>query len=263
MEVDRFYEHLKLKNLSEVSQERYLYWIGKFFKDHGVITQENVNAFLSKTNNTVTRSAIKCYLEMLKNKDITIPKVSGRKKRPKISPITEEEFNAMRYYFYSDPNKILYGLMLDLTYECALRKQEVLNISLNDFQWLEWKNKKYMPCKLKIHGKGNRERFVIVSSNLMKLIAEYISNHNVPSSMIFKMKGKKWHDEFKKAVKYACGDQNKYSLHKLRHSRSTEWYKAGKDIIQIKNRLGHSDIATTQIYINPDEEKELENWMSE
>ena len=54
-----------------------------------------------------------------------------------------------------------------------------------------------------------------------------------------------------------------YRYHELRHSRSLEWYNEGKDIYRIKNRLGHASISTTQLYINPAEEDEINRWSSE
>jgi len=39
--------------------------------------------------------------------------------------------------------------------------------------------------------------------------------------------------------------------------------KEGISVFRIKERLGHADISSTMLYINPDEEKELELWENE
>jgi len=56
---------------------------------------------------------------------------------------------------------------------------------------------------------------------------------------------------------------SKFTLHDLRRSVATEWFNKGKDIFTISKRLGHASISTTQRYINPDEERILNEWKNE
>ena len=61
---------------------------------------------------------------------------------------------------------------------------------------------------------------------------------------------------------YLAGiDQNKYSVHKLRHTAATLMYKYGNvDIRALQELLGHESIATTQIYTHVSKEQLKENY---
>lgn len=60
----------------------------------------------------------------------------------------------------------------------------------------------------------------------------------------------------KEELELAGIDQNKYSVHKLRHTAATLMYKYGNvDIRALQELLGHESIATTQIYTHVDNEQ--------
>ena len=93
------------------------------------------------------------------------------------------------------------------------------------------------------------------------MINEYIKKNPQLTGLLFPFCYTLWHEAFKEAVK-ETQDYN-FTLHDLRRARATQWMKEGVSMFRIKNRLGHSDISSTVLYINPDEEKELELWENE
>ena len=160
--------------------------------------------------------------------------------------------------------------MVELSYRCALRRNEVCTISVKDIDWAEWK-KERKTGKLLIKGKGDKQRYVIVPINLMNKLGKYLNKINVfPTDKLFfkdddnkdiSISKERYWEIYHEAVVGLFG--KKYKLHTLRHTKATQWFEEGIDIVRIQQRLGHSDISTTRLYINPDEKKELEKWQEE
>ena len=118
--------------------------------------------------------------------------------------------------------------------------------------------------------KGNKDSMVYVKKNIALLLIHYCFNHDLkPSDYLFSSKKHiyknidktAWNKAFSIASYDAVG--KKYHPHQLRHTKATEWYNEGVDIVRIQQRLGHSNIATTRLYLNPDNKKELERWSNE
>jgi integrase len=134
---------------------------------------------------------------------------------------------------------------------------------LNDFELKEWSDQIDRPCRLKIHGKGSKERPVIVPPKLMMRIVKWIKKKGDLSSRdrLFGVKENRWHKVFVASVQES-GIMHKYTLHDLRRSKGTEWIN-NLGINEAKYRLGHADISTTQRYFNRDEEQQLKKWEGE
>ena len=153
--------------------------------------------------------------------------------------------------------------MFELSYYCALRREEVISIRIDDFFLVEYSKDPTRSCKLKIHGKGSRERYVIVPPKVMSRFIKWVQQKDGVKlkKRLFGIGKSKWHEVFKDAIEMT-GSHN-FTLHDLRRSRATYWINHGVDIVRVKQRLGHSSVATTQRYINLEEEKELKNWENE
>jgi integrase len=150
--------------------------------------------------------------------------------------------------------------MFDLSNECALRREEVTHIKKKDFDFDEWEGGS---LRLKVFAKG-KERVVVVPSITARRVAKYVLKNAKKFTFedpIFKIGIKRWHQVFKIAVRETT-DHN-YTLHDLRRRRATIWLDEGKDIDEVRRRLGHSSIATTQKYLIRSEEDRLEKWEEE
>ena len=140
--------------------------------------------------------------------------------------------------------------MLELMYASGLRVSELLNVKRGD-----------VDLKLNIvtvMGKGGKQRKIPFGEYASDYIAKYINdvrskNINSKSSYLFLSKyGEPLSRQyfFKQIKKYAmiAGIKENISPHTLRHCFATHLLNNGADLRVVQEMLGHSNIATTQIY---------------
>lgn len=142
--------------------------------------------------------------------------------------------------------------LLQLTYSCALRNNEVRSIKLHHIDW--------KANLLKISAaKGNRDRFVPIPADTIELLKQYyiqfLHKKYNPEKLFFigQSYGKYSAKSLQLVVKQAlhrCGISKEITPHNLRHSRATHWHNNGLDIESIRRLLGHRDIKTTQVYLH-------------
>jgi len=264
MEQQDFIDYLVGKGLVDRTISQYAKLYEEF--DKGLEEKEldngYVNRFLNRHTSSVTRAFVRNLFDFADITHIKISKLTGRKPLKKRKSLTDAEIKLIRNWLYQHKN-IRYLLLFDLSYYCALRKSEAMGILVEDFELEEWAEDPSRKCRLLIRGKGKRERIVPVEPNSMKIIIDYIADLNkIPEDRLFKFNGSRWQEIFREVIT-ALGFSYHYTLHDLRRSRATYWLTNGIDISRVKNRLGHASISTTQLYINLDEEKELELWENE
>ena len=148
-------------------------------------------------------------------------------------------------------------LLIELLYNTGMRQAELaglkeIHISINN-------------SVIKVLGKGNKERIIPVSQKLMKEMQEYMlakkKNFEVYDSifLLVTASGKKLYP------RYIYNTVNKYlslvttidkkSPHVLRHTFATHLMNGGADLNAVKELLGHSSLAATQIYTHNTIEK--------
>jgi len=263
MAIKEFAEHLAVKKLSENTMKSYLGYYKLF--DAGLserdLNQPYINQFLLAHTSNVTRSFLNNLFDHLGITNFKVPKLTGRKPQKKRRSLSPQEIKVLRTWLYNNKD-VKFLLCFDLSYFCALRKAEVLTIKIKDFNIGEWAEDPSKACKLLIHGKGNKERYVPVPSKVMHRIIDYIQDHNKEMDQrLFNFKRTIWGDAFKEAIRSTM--EHNYTTHDLRRSRATNWMRNGIDLTQVKNRLGHASVQTTQLYINLEEEKEFNKWADE
>lgn len=132
-----------------------------------------------------------------------------------------------------------------LLYSGGLRLSELLNLKIEDI------DSDNMLIIIK-NSKGNRDRIVMLSKVLLKLLRKYYLKYKPKEYIIEGMNGNKYSDRsVQQVVKQAAkrvGINKKVSPHILRHSFATHLLENGTDIRYIKDLLGHKSIETTQIY---------------
>ena len=110
---------------------------------------------------------------------------------------------------------------------------------------------------IKVLGKGNKERVIPVSPELMAAIREYQQLKRkefagAADTLLVTEKGKKLYPRYAWAlVNEALGEAStldKKSPHVLRHSFATHLMNHGADLNAVKELLGHSSLAATQVY---------------
>ena len=139
-------------------------------------------------------------------------------------------------------------LILTLLYTTGMRLSELIN--------LKEKNIDYSYSTINVLGKGNKERLIPTSASLLQSIKEYISNKPVSKENIDNVftneKGKPFNPKtvYNSVRKYLTEVTliEKKSPHILRHTFATHLMNNGAEMNAVKELLGHSSLASTQVY---------------
>jgi integrase/recombinase XerD len=142
-------------------------------------------------------------------------------------------------------------IILELLYDCGIRRAEVARIKLADLD-LE-------TGYIKIHGKGSKERVVPVSGRVCNLVGSYIEmiRHTFLQGkdegyLILNRWGGKMNENGIWAVVKRCADlsgiKKNITTHTFRHTCATHMLKHGAPIRHVQELLGHESLESTQIY---------------
>ncbi len=151
-------------------------------------------------------------------------------------------------------------LICEMLYRLGIRRSELINIKEND---IEWSLK-----QLRVLGKGNKERLVPLSSEMLNAFKAYIQEKkSLPVDdthhLLVLETGRPLYESYVyRVVKHYLSQVttlSKRSPHILRHTFATHLLNNGANIQAIKELLGHSSLAATQVYThnNIDKLKEI------
>lgn len=176
-------------------------------------------------------------------KDIEFPKI--RRSLPKY--LTLEESTAL-LKSVSGPNQKRDFAILMLFLNCGIRRSELVGLNLTDVY----------DDRIRVVGKGNKERIVYMGSSCRKAIDEYLVERNKivlsDNRALFGSRDKNRisvtavHRLVKKHLLEAGLDSTQFSAHKLRHTAATLMLSNGVDLKTLQEVLGHENLNTTQIY---------------
>jgi integrase/recombinase XerD len=139
--------------------------------------------------------------------------------------------------------------MLELLYSSGLRASEVINIKVGDIN--------FEAGFITITGKGSKERVVPINEAALTTIKKYIEESRPEllkkkiSQFLFLAKGGKPMTRqrlWQLIKKYSTELSINISPHTLRHCFASHLLDGGADLRALQKMLGHTDIATTQIY---------------
>lgn len=175
--------------------------------------------------------------------DLEYPKL--RKSLPKY--LTMEQSAAL-LQAVSGPNQKRDYAILMIFLNCGIRRSELVGLNLSDIY----------EDRLRVVGKGNKERFVYFGTSCRKAIDAYLTERNKKTlsdnKALFGSRDNNRisvtavHRLVKKYLLIAGLDVDSFSAHKLRHTAATMMLSGGVDVKTVQEVLGHENLNTTQIY---------------
>ncbi len=261
MEKEEFLKRLeteiKISKLSEYTLRNYLKFNKKLLehanKSPEKIDSNDVKYFLAdKMNNKASSSGILflasvrfAYTNVLQ-KDPTagVKRPKKEKKIPQV--LTRQEVMKL----INSAQTLKSNLIIQLLYSSGLRVSEIVNLKKQDLDFNEntgWVRE----------GKGKKDRMFIFSKKLSKKLKRFLEKHT-NWNYVFSRKKPLTTRNIQKIIQLATKKANidkKVHPHTLRHSFATHLLDAGVDLRKIQFLLGHSSIATTQIYTHISQEQ--------
>ncbi len=277
-ELTEFLEELKSKGYSENSEiaykkdlEDFLFYLqaNKLAETFSDVSNERIFRYfishladIEKTPKTIARkiSALKSFYRFLHEsgrittniaKNIKPPKVP--KKLPKT--LTKEEVSSLfQVIDQTKPLGVRNAILLRLLFETGLRVSELINISVQDLDFAQ--------LQIKITGKGNRERLIFLSEELVADIKTYLAytrpvlqnkGNIIETKHVFiNYKGGELTARGVRKILNTlvdkAGETFNVHPHLLRHTFATIMLENGADIRTVQELLGHKNVKTTEIY---------------
>ena len=176
-------------------------------------------------------------------KDVEFPKL--RKSLPKYLTLAESK---RLLAAVEGPNATRDYAILLLFLNCGIRRSELVGLNISDVS----------EDRIRVHGKGNKERIVYFGSACRDAIDAYLPQRNkkilTDNKALFgsrdgnRLSVTAVHRLVKKHLLAAGLDPNQFSAHKLRHTAATLMVSNGVDIKTVQEVLGHEHLNTTEIY---------------
>ncbi len=260
-EIENYRRYLEGEKKSENTVEQYtrivrdmLLYIKKRVEDIGVRDINRYKIYLSTKRKYSKNSlylAIKAISSFFRYKGLDIARNIKPPKRPKSMPkyLSEEEVKNLLNAARNNPRD--YAIISLLAYS-GLRVSELCNLRVEDVDLNE--------RVIYVHsGKGDKDRIVVISEHAAEAIENYLFQREDNLIYLFaSQKGEKISrvQVFRIVKKYAkiAGIKKNVTPHVLRHTLATTLLKRGVDIRFIQQFLGHSSVATTQIYTHVNDE---------
>jgi integrase/recombinase XerC len=168
--------------------------------------------------------------------------------------------NLVKFVPESDINKVSFEncddytikrdeLLFEILYQTGIRKAELIGLKDGDVD--------RMAMRIKVLGKRNKERFIPVGRNLLQMIEHYQTLRDKQfeihaDRLLLNDKGEEMTPYFvyNKVHQLLEGvtSLRQKSPHVLRHTFATHLLDEGASLVAIQKLLGHTDLATTQVY---------------
>lgn len=273
--ISQFLHYLSVgRGFSSRTIEAYHHDLNKFVAfleaanktDVVIITKEDVSHFLSeqaKTNGAITRarklSSIKSFFKYLGREGIIAANPVSDIEAPKLPEkeptyLTEAEYQNLiatvrreATPFYLSRDLAIIVLLLGT----GIRLSELVGLTLDRV------NLEYSGRSIKVRGKGDKERIIPLTNEVMGVLEQYLktrpdvsSNHLFISRLGEELHARSVYGLVKKYLKCTGIKKTKVSVHSLRHTFGTSLMNNGVNIVVIQELLGHKKLETTRRYLH-------------
>jgi integrase/recombinase XerC len=165
--------------------------------------------------------------------------------------VTAIDSMATRAAEFETPTSIRDVALVELLYATGARVSEVCGLDLEDLD--------FSRNTIRVLGKGNKERMIPMGAPAVKALNTYINgarpqlaNDKSARALFLGSRGKRIDQRAVRTVVYealsALEGVERMGPHSLRHSAATHLLEGGADLRTVQEILGHSSLATTQIY---------------
>ena len=263
--ITMFFDWLQTQNIHHVTQLDNQH-INTFFEHLQTRPNQRFNRGLSHAYLNKLFDAVDKFLQFLHQQGFNkiIPPTNHRIKRTKIEkvwdtePFTQNEIKTLREYIPQSCEKLCYKnrerkqqqlkLIFVLFYGCGLRRKEGFKLTIQDIDF----TRKTLFIK---QSKNYKDRIIPLNENIFKALEDYVYNFrnllktghnrlfvNPQETIIY------WLNDLQEICKEPSIKNKRLHLHILRHSIATHLLQNGMNVESIAQFLGHSSIASTQLY---------------
>lgn len=255
-------ETLKMGGRSKITARNYCYAIERFLNSYSndtriskmsidniikYFTKNFLDKNLSANTYNFNLAAIRCFYLICFERNISktlLPTSNIRKRFPTI--ISKEQFLTI----INNESNLEHKCWYLLSFCCGLRVSEIATLKIENIN-----SKKH---KLKIIGKGNKERYTILPDVVIKFLRLYYKSKDYKNSTGYLFKGIELNEHISpRTIDNSFTNLKKeYNLpkeiteHSLRHSFATFYLKNGGDILMLKSMMGHKTLISTSIYVH-------------
>lgn len=225
-------------------------------KQPGQITTSDIRGFLmveeqhgNKNTTLASKIAIlRSFFGWLLTEEYIDKDPTRKIARPNLPPavpkfLTHDELEALREAASHD---VMDELLVELLYSTGLRVSELAA--------LDWEDVSLAPKQIAVReGKGGKSRTVLLSTRATRLLSQYRGSRkdDKPWVLMSREHNRMATETVERRIRTLgreAGIEKVVTPHKLRHSLATHLLEAGMPIDQIQQVLGHSSVATTQVY---------------
>tara|TARA_Y100000588_G_scaffold308438_1_gene332986 strand:- start:2177 stop:3007 length:831 start_codon:yes stop_codon:yes gene_type:complete len=203
-------------------------------------------------------ASVKSFFNFLKSEGMIHTNVMDEVRQPRSSQVLPKALSIeevdLLLNFRSEkksPEELRDGMMVELMYAAGLRVSELVGLNTRDID--------LDVGSVRTIGKGYKERIIPIYETAVESVSEYIafvrpihSQNQKEEALFLNRRGCRltrqavWLQLRKLAIK--VGISSKITPHMLRHSFATHLLHGGASLRHVQELLGHSNIATTQIY---------------
>ncbi|MGY5354612.1 tyrosine-type recombinase/integrase [Wenyingzhuangia sp. IMCC45467] len=219
------------------------------------VIQLNVSGIVNRSiNRKIT--ALKSFYSYLQKIEMIVKNPLSSQKSLKVSkkvmvPFSEKEIEEtliMQDDVYTDFEQLRNKLIIHLLYATGMRQAELIELKIQDVD--------FEKGTVKVLGKRNKEREIPLYNNVLEELKIYLEQRDgmevaISNLFITKRGGKLYGALVYRIINSyfsKVSTKEKKSPHVLRHSYATDLINNGADLNSVKELLGHSSLAATQVY---------------